>query len=120
LAAAGTVPLLDSFLRFALEGLGTPAPVAPPQRLVVSGFYRHVRNPMYVGVVTMILGQGLFFADVRILAYAAIVWLAFYAFVVGYEEPTLQQQFAGAYAEYRANVPRWLPRLAPWHQPNMK
>ncbi|MFI4973916.1 MAG: methyltransferase family protein [Caulobacterales bacterium] len=118
LAVAGLIPLLESFVRFALEGLGTPAPIAPPKHLVVGGFYRHVRNPMYVGVVAIVLGQALYFADQRILAYAAIVWLAFHAFVVGYEEPTLRELFGGAYDEFCTNVPRWLPRITPWRQPS--
>lgn len=116
LVAAGIVPLLESFVRFALVGLGTPAPIAPPKHLVVSGFYRHVRNPMYIGVVAVILGQGLYFADVRILTYGAIVWLGFHLFVIGYEEPALRRQFGGEYEKFLANVPRWLPRVAPWRQ----
>ncbi len=114
LLVAGLVPLLESFVRFALEGMGTPAPIAPPRHLVVGGFYRYVRNPMYVGVVTAILGQALYFADRRLVIYAAVVWLGFHLFVVVYEEPTLRQMFGESYGEFRANVPRWLPRLTPW------
>jgi protein-S-isoprenylcysteine O-methyltransferase Ste14 len=114
LIALGLVPLLESFLRFALEGLGTPAPIAPPQQLVVGGFYRHVRNPMYVGVVAVIVGQALLFSDPRLLLYAAIVWLSFHLFVLVYEEPTLGEKFGARYDDFRANVPRWLPRLTPW------
>jgi len=114
LVAAGLVPLLESFVRFALEGRGTPAPLAPPQQLVVGGFYRYVRNPMYVGVVTAILGQALYFADRRLLIYAAAVWLAFHVFVVIYEEPTLTRTFGERYDAFRANVPRWIPQLRPW------
>jgi protein-S-isoprenylcysteine O-methyltransferase Ste14 len=115
LIAAGLVPLLESFVRFALEGLGTPAPVAPPQQLVVGGFYRHVRNPIYVGVVTVILGQALLFSDRRLLIYAAIVWLGFHLMVLIDEEPTLSAKFGASYDIFRDNVPRWLPRLTPWH-----
>ena len=114
LIALGLVPLLKSFVRFALEGLGTPAPIAPPQQLVVGGFYRHVRNPMYVGVVAVVLGQALLFSDRRLLIYAAIVWLGFHLFVLIYEEPTLGAKFGASYDDFRANVPRWLPRLTPW------
>ena len=120
LLALGLVPLLESFLRFALEGLGTPAPVAPPQQLVVGGFYRHVRNPMYVGVVTVILGQALVFSDLRLITYAAVVWLGFHLFVLGYEEPTLSHKFGASYDVFRANVPRWLPRLTPWNRKSAK
>ena len=114
LIAVGLLPLIDSFIRFALQGLGTPAPIAPPQRLVVTGFYRHVRNPMYVGVVSAILGQALLFADTRLLWWAALVWLAFHLFVILYEEPTLREAFKPDYGSFCANVPRWVPRLTPW------
>jgi protein-S-isoprenylcysteine O-methyltransferase Ste14 len=115
LIALGLVPLLESFVRFAVEGLGTPAPVAPPQQLVIGGFYRHVRNPIYVGVVTVILGQALMFSDGRLLIWAAIVWVSFHLLVLVDEEPTLSAKFGVSYDIFRANVPRWLPRLTPWH-----
>ena len=114
LIVMGLVPLLDSFAQFALKGLGTPAPVFPPGHLVVTGFYRHVRNPMYVGVVSVILGQALLFSDGRLLAYAAAVWLATHLFVVLYEEPALHRRFGNEYASFRRHVPRWIPRLRPW------
>ena len=114
LIAVGLLPLIDSFVRFALQGGGTPAPIAPPQRLVVTGFYRYVRNPMYVGVVSVVLGQAVLFADARLLWYAAFVWLAFHLFVILYEEPTLRRAFEADYAPFFAHVPRWLPRLTPW------
>jgi protein-S-isoprenylcysteine O-methyltransferase Ste14 len=106
--------ILDSFARFALIGEGTPAPTHPTRRLVVSGYYRHVRNPMYVAVLAAILGQAILFADDRLIVYAALVWLMFHAFVTLYEEPTLTRAFAAEYPEYCAHVPRWFPRLAPW------
>jgi len=118
LVLAGLVPLVNSFWRFAMEGLGTPAPVAPPKHLVVSGFYRHVRNPMYVGVVSIILGQALLFANENLLWYAAAIWLAFYLFVLGYEEPVLRHNFGDEYEGFCAHVPRWLPRLTPWRGAN--
>jgi protein-S-isoprenylcysteine O-methyltransferase Ste14 len=114
LIVAGITVLLDSFSRFALQGQGTPAPVLPTQHLVVSGLYRYVRNPMYVGVATVIFGQGLLLGDQRVLTYGAWVWLAFHLFVIGYEEPTLRRQFGADYASFCAKVPRWLPRLRPW------
>ena len=114
LVVLGLVPLLESFGRFALVGLGTPAPIAPTQHLVVSGFYRYVRNPMYVGVVTIILGQALILGDINLFAYAAIVWLAFHIFVLLYEEPTLLRTYGAEYDTFRVNVPRWIPRLKPW------
>jgi protein-S-isoprenylcysteine O-methyltransferase Ste14 len=111
---AGAAAVLDCFARFALEGRGTPAPVAPTENLVVSGLYRHVRNPMYVGVVAAIVGQALWFGSPVLLEYAVLVWLAFFAFVVLYEEPTLRRRFGPAYDNYRANVRRWWPRMTPW------
>jgi len=114
LIAAGLPILLDSFARFALQGLGTPAPVMPPKHLVVTGFYRYVRNPMYVSVTALIIGQGLLFGSVAVLEYGAIVWAAFFLFVLGYEEPALGEQFPEEYKRYRAKVRRWIPRTTPW------
>jgi len=114
LIAAGLPVLLDSFWRFAVKGLGTPAPIAPPQHLVVTGLYRYVRNPMYVAVLALILGQGLLFGSVPVLKYAIVVWLGFFAFVLLYEEPTLRGKFGAEYREFCAHVPRWIPRVRPW------
>ena len=110
----GLVPLIESFGRFALEGVGTPAPIVPTKHLIVTGFYRHVRNPMYIGVVTIILGQALIFGTVGLLYYAAIVWVGFHLFVLGYEEPTLLRTHGTEYDTFRANVPRWIPRVTAW------
>lgn len=109
--------IIECFLRFALRGLGTPAPIAPTRHLVVSGLYRHVRNPMYLSVVTAIVGQALLLGSVALMAYGAIVWACFFAFVLIYEEPTLKRQFGSEYAAYRRQVPRWLPRVKPWEPP---
>src|SRR5689334_17227248 len=114
LIIVGVPGVVDSFARFALEGLGTPAPIAPPQKLVVTGLYRYVRNPMYVAVVAVILGQGILFGDSRLLIYGGVMWLAFHAFVLAYEEPVLAESFGAQYEDFRANVPRWIPRLTPW------
>ena len=110
---AGGVGLIDSFGRFALQGLGTPAPIAPPTRLVVTGTYRHVRNPMYVAILAAISGQALLFADWRLVIYGAVVWGAFHIFVVVYEEPRLEKTFGAQYQALRTRVPRWIPRLTP-------
>jgi len=112
--AAGIAVVLDSFARFALQGVGTPAPVLPTRHLVVSGLYQYVRNPMYVGVLWVLLGQGLLLGDGRLLAYALLLWLGFHVFIVGYEEPTLRRSFGTEYEAFRRNVPRWIPRLSPW------
>jgi protein-S-isoprenylcysteine O-methyltransferase Ste14 len=111
--AAGLPILLDSFARFAIQGLGTPAPIAPPQRLIVTGLYRWVRNPMYVAVSLLIFGQGFLFGSLRLLQYGLLIWLAFFAFVVFYEEPALSRKFGNEYEEFCAQVPRWIPRLKP-------
>jgi protein-S-isoprenylcysteine O-methyltransferase Ste14 len=114
LIAAGTFVVLDSFARFALQGLGTPAPVFPTRRLVVKGFYRYVRNPMYVAVVAVILGQALLFGDVCVFEYALFAWLVAHLFVLAYEEPTLRKTFGAEYESFCANVPRWIPRASAW------
>jgi protein-S-isoprenylcysteine O-methyltransferase Ste14 len=106
--------LLDSFLRFAVQGLGTPAPVFPTRHLVVTGLYRFVRNPMYVAVVSAILGQGLLLGNSRVLEYGALVWLLFHLFVLLYEEPVLRSSFGSEYRAFCAEVPRWIPRFTPW------
>ncbi|PWU02809.1 MAG: isoprenylcysteine carboxyl methyltransferase [Terriglobia bacterium] len=118
LTALGLAGLLDSFARFALQGLGTPAPVFPTRHLVVTGLYRYVRNPMYVAVVSTILGQGLLFGSVALVEYAAVVWLLFHLFVLIYEEPTLRANFGPEYREFCSRVPRWIPRVTPWKGPN--
>ncbi|UVK41086.1 isoprenylcysteine carboxylmethyltransferase family protein [Mesorhizobium sp. AR10] len=106
--------LLHAFARFALEGMGTPAPVAPTQRLVVGGIYRHVRNPMYVAVLSIILGQAVLFSSWAVVLYAAIAATAMVSFVKLYEEPTLARRYGAEYEAYRRAVPGWLPRLTPW------
>jgi protein-S-isoprenylcysteine O-methyltransferase Ste14 len=111
LIATGLPLLLDSFARFALQGLGTPAPIFPTRHLVVTGLFRYVRNPMYVAVVMLILGQGLFFGSVRVIEYGIAVWVGFHLFVLIYEEPTLRKTYGPQYEEFCANVPRWIPRL---------
>ena len=82
---------------------------------MISGFYRVVRNPMYVGVLFVVFGQALLFGDGRLLIYDAIVAAAFHLFVILYEEPALVRRFGSPYERYRAHVPRWLPQLPPWH-----
>jgi protein-S-isoprenylcysteine O-methyltransferase Ste14 len=114
LILAGLWVLIDSFVRFA-RGLGTPAPILPPPRLVVEGWYRYVRNPMYVAVVAIIVGQALVFWSWPVLLYGAAVFVAVHLFVAYHEEPVLRRQFPNAYAIYAANVRRWRPRLTPWH-----
>jgi protein-S-isoprenylcysteine O-methyltransferase Ste14 len=111
---AGLGSLIDSFARFVFVGLGTPAPIAPPTRLVVSGQYRHVRNPMYVAILAIVIGQGLVLGSGALLGYAALLWLLFHLFVVLHEEPRLASRFGAPYEVYRRSVRRWWPRVEPW------
>jgi protein-S-isoprenylcysteine O-methyltransferase Ste14 len=114
LVVAGAVVLLHAFARFVTEGFGTPAPVAPTQRLVVGGLYRYVRNPMYLAVGATIVGQALLLGRPILLLYAAAFATVVFAFVRLYEEPTLARQFGAQYKDYCRAVPGWWPRLRPW------
>ena len=114
LLGAGVIVLVDAFVRFVVEGIGTPAPIAPTQRLVVGGLYRHVRNPMYLAVGATIVGQALLLGRAILLLYAAAFAVVVVAFVRGYEEPTLARQVGAEYEDYRRAVPGWWPRLRPW------
>ena len=114
LLVAGLIALVQAFVRFVVEGFGTPAPVAAPDRLVVGGVYRYVRNPMYVAVLAAIIGQALLLGRLGLLLYAGAAWLIVAAFVHWYEEPTLTRRFGAEYEAYRRAVPAWLPRLRPW------
>jgi protein-S-isoprenylcysteine O-methyltransferase Ste14 len=114
LLAAGLFALVQAFVRFVVEGLGTPAPIAAPERLVVGGLYRYVRNPMYVAVLSVIVGQALILDQLVLLPYAAAFWVITAAFVRWYEEPALTRRFGADYEAYRRAVPAWRPRLRPW------
>lgn len=113
IASLGLVSLLACFVGF-VAARGTPAPVAPTEQLVVKGLYRHVRNPMYIAVLTIILGQGLWYGSLWLFAYAALVWVLTASFVRVYEEPALRGRFGSDYEAYRRVVPAWLPRFSPW------
>jgi len=112
LLVAGTLIYLWCAWNFAFAGKGTPAPIGSAKELVVSGLYKHVRNPMYVGVLSVVLGQAFWFEAVRLFTYATCGFLFFNAFVFLYEEPTLTRKFGEAYRKYRNDVPRWIPRLS--------
>jgi protein-S-isoprenylcysteine O-methyltransferase Ste14 len=114
LVAAGAAVLVSAFVRFVVEGIGTPAPVAPPEQLVVGGLYRYVRNPMYVAVTATIVGQAALLGQAVLLAWALVFMVAVASFVYGYEQPVLSERFGAEYEEYRHNVPAWWPRLSPW------
>ena len=114
LVGAGAAVIANSFVHFAVEGIGTPAPFAPPKKLVVGGLYRYVRNPMYVSIAAAVAGQGLLLGQPKLFVALGIGAVPVVAFVRLYEEPALTRKFGTAYEQYRHNVPRWLPRLTPW------
>jgi protein-S-isoprenylcysteine O-methyltransferase Ste14 len=113
LICAGLVPIVCSFIDF-IKADGTPVPVASPPRLVLSGFYRYVRNPIYVGFQAVLIGEVLLFASPGLLEYTLVAWCIGAAAVRFYEEPTLARKFGAEYQEYRHAVRAWIPRLHPW------
>jgi protein-S-isoprenylcysteine O-methyltransferase Ste14 len=114
LIVLGALVLLEAFGRFAIEGRGTPAPIYPTDRLIVGGTYRFVRNPMYLAVEALILGQAALFGRIDLVIYAAMIAVGFYLFVVLVEEPALRRYYPRDYRRYTENVRRWVPRLTPW------
>jgi protein-S-isoprenylcysteine O-methyltransferase Ste14 len=113
LIGAGAVPVVSVFVQFARAG-GTPLPLAPTRHLVVSGFNRYVRNPVYLGSLLIFCGEALLFGRLSLLVYAAVGWAGAAAFVRWYEEPALARRFGTEYEAYRRAVPAWRPRLHPW------
>jgi protein-S-isoprenylcysteine O-methyltransferase Ste14 len=113
LICAGLLPVVQSFVDFTRAD-GTPMPVASPPGLVVSGFYRYVRNPIYVGFLAIMVGQALLFGSRGLLEYTAVAWCIGAAAVRFYEEPALARNFGTAYQDYRRAVRAWIPRLHPW------
>ncbi len=107
--AAGAVLVLETTARFAFQGRGTPAPWAPPERFVERGSYRFVRSPMYLGVILLVVGQGLLLGREILYAWAVAAWLIFTSFLVFYEEPGLRRRFGAEYEDYRRRVRRWVP-----------
>jgi protein-S-isoprenylcysteine O-methyltransferase Ste14 len=114
LILAGVPVLAATIVRFVRQGRGVPAPVLPAQHLVVTGLYRYVRNPMYIAVLSVIVGQGLLFGSGVVLRYALVVALGFHLFVLLHEEPSLRRRFAAEYEAYCRAVRRWLPRFTPY------
>lgn len=106
----GGVTIIRCFWDFTFKGHGTPNPIDPPKELVTTGLYRYVRNPIYVGVLAIIIGHFLWFKTIWMLAYAVVVFLVFHLFVTLYEEPTLKDKFGTAYEKYCKSVPRWIPK----------
>ena len=107
--AAGVTLLATCIWEFARSGRGTLSPMDPPKHLVVRGLYRYVRNPMYLAVTLIVLGQALLLASLNLLLYWSFFFGIVNLFVIGYEEPTLREQFGAEYEEYTRLVGRWIP-----------
>jgi protein-S-isoprenylcysteine O-methyltransferase Ste14 len=113
LISLGLAPLFESIVRFVRVGRGTLMPIVPTERLVATGLYRYVRNPMYVGDVVVLIGETVLFWSVDMALYTGVVWLGFELFIRLYEEPTLRRRHGDEYVRYCARVRRWWPRLPP-------
>lgn len=107
----GALIVLWCFWDFTFKGRGTPLPTDPPKELVITGPYHYVRNPIYVGVMSIFLGHFLWFGYWALLTYAVLAFMGAHLFVLLYEEPTLKRKFGVAYEEYLKRVPRWIPRM---------
>ena len=107
----GSLMILRCFWDFTFKGRGTPVPSDPPKELVITGFYRYVRNPIYVGVLSIFLGHFLWFGYWALLIYTVFAFIGVHSFVVLYEEPTLKRKFGVGYEEYLKKVPRWIPKF---------
>jgi protein-S-isoprenylcysteine O-methyltransferase Ste14 len=117
LAAAGAWAYLACVYDFVTAGRGTPAPYDPPRNLVSRRLYRRVRNPMYLSLLSVLLGDAISLESPILFAYAAVVAVAVHLFVILYEEPHLARRFGAAYENYRRTVPRWCPRGGPAKEP---
>jgi protein-S-isoprenylcysteine O-methyltransferase Ste14 len=111
LVLAGAALYATCLHAFVTVGRGTPAPIAAPRELVAVGAYRYVRNPMYVAVLAVVIGEAILFQSSWLAVYAAVLFVAFHLFVTQYEEPSLRRRFGESYEAYRARVPRWMPRV---------
>jgi protein-S-isoprenylcysteine O-methyltransferase Ste14 len=111
IAAVGAAIYFRCAWEFAVHGLGTPAPIAPTKFLVTTALHRYVRNPMYIGVALVMVGESALFPSPHVVEYAAAMLLTAHVFVVLYEEPTLLRTFGESYEEYRRAVPRWIPKI---------
>jgi len=106
--AIGLFITLHCIARFAIDGKGTLSPADPTKKLVIRGLYKYTRNPMYAGVMLVLIGEAIFFASFHLLIYAGFVFSAFTLFVIYFEEPRLKRDFGEEYAEYRKRVKRWI------------
>lgn len=110
-AAVGVYLILWVSAAFVRQGKGTPIPIEPPTRLVITGLYRYVRNSMYVGAILLILGEAVYFSCLWLVIYAGGLWALFHTFMLIFEEPQLKRRFGTDYEQYLSEVPRWIPRL---------
>ncbi len=117
-AAKGLTLMVWTMRDFVRHGKGTPAPWAPPQRLVVRGPYRHVRNPMISGVMLVLLAESLILRSLPVGLWLAVLVAANMIYMPLSEEPGLEKRFGDAYRLYKANVPRWFPRMSAWRAPD--
>ena len=115
LAVIGISMIIWVSTTFVRRGNGTAAPVLPPKKFVAVGLFRFVRNPMYVGILLVIVAEAIFFRSAWLLLYASLLWLAAHSFVVLIEEPQLEKRFGVSYKDYVKRTPRWIPR-PPSHQ----
>ncbi len=115
LIVLGLIPFFESIVRFVVVGRGSLLPFVPTEHLVVSGLYHFVRNPMYLSALVVIAGEALLFHSFDLAVYLAAVWMSCSLFVIFYEEPRLTRTFGPEYLRYKKHVPRWLPRISPWH-----
>lgn len=107
----GLIISLWCFYDFISVGKGTPVPTDPPEKLVIIGMYRFVRNPMYIGILFLLFGEAVFFKSFALLGYTACIYCLFHIFIIGFEEPMLKSRFGKEYEKYCNTVPRWLIRL---------
>jgi protein-S-isoprenylcysteine O-methyltransferase Ste14 len=110
-AAVGVYLVIWVSTAFVRQGKGTPIPIQPPTRLVITGLYRYVRNPMYVGAILIVLAETVYFHSLSLLIYAVVLWALLHTFMLVFEEPQLKRRYKTEYEQYRAEVPRWIPRL---------
>jgi protein-S-isoprenylcysteine O-methyltransferase Ste14 len=108
---AGFLVSLKCFFDFIFTGQGTPVPIDPPKKLVVSGLYRLSRNPMYIGILIILFGEAILFRSLILIGYTVIVFCLFQIFIVGFEEPFLNEKFGKKYNDYCNVVPRWIAHL---------
>jgi len=111
MAAVGAYMVVWVSTAFVRQGKGTPIPIEPPTRLVITGLYRYVRNPMYVGAILIVLAEAVYFSAIWLVLYAGGLWLLLHTFMIIFEEPQLKQRFGADYERYLSEVPRWIPRL---------